>query len=194
MAIIDLIRHGEPEGGRRYRGVTDDPLSEEGWRQMDAAVGGTCPWQRIFTSPLRRCRDYSRALAQRHAIPVIEDPRLQELGYGAWEGLTPEEIRRQYPGQLARFFHDPLASQPAGAEPLNEFWRRVRDCWQDILERSGSERVLVVAHAGTIRAVLGHVLGMPLQNMFRVNIGYAAMVRIRSEGDRPPALVLDGPG
>ena len=36
--LIDMIRHGEPVGGRRYRGQIDDPLSEKGWRQMWAAV------------------------------------------------------------------------------------------------------------------------------------------------------------
>jgi alpha-ribazole phosphatase len=192
MAVIDMIRHGEPEGGRRYRGATDDPLTEEGWRQMEAAVADKSPWQRIYTSPLQRCRDFARALGARQAIPVQEDARLQELGYGVWEGLTPEELRRQDPGQLNRFFNDPLAHQPAGAEPLADFQRRVLAGWADILRRSGDERVLVVAHAGTLRAVLGHVLGMPLRNMFRVNIGYAAMIRIRSEGARPPALVIEG--
>jgi alpha-ribazole phosphatase/probable phosphoglycerate mutase len=160
---------------------------------MDAAVSGQSPWQRIYTSPLRRCSAFARALGQRHASAVVEDARLQELGYGAWEGLTPEELRRQDPGQLTRFFNDPLAHQPAGAEPLVEFQQRVLAAWADILRQSGGEHVLVVAHAGTLRAVIGHVLGMPLQNMFRINIGYAAMIRIRSEGDRPSALVFDGP-
>ncbi|MBK8161865.1 MAG: alpha-ribazole phosphatase family protein [Gammaproteobacteria bacterium] len=192
MAIIDLIRHGEPEGGRRYRGATDDPLTAEGWRQMEAAVAGASPWQRIYTSPLRRCSEFARALGARMEVPVHEDARLQELGYGAWEGLTPEEIRRQDPGQLARFFNDPLAHQPAGAEPLADFQRRVLAGWRDILQACANEQVLLVAHAGTLRAVLGQVLGMPLQNMFRINIGYAARIRIRSEGDRPPALVIEG--
>ena len=192
MAIIDLIRHGEPEGGRRYRGATDDPLTAEGWRQMEAAVAHKADWQRIYTSPLVRCRDFARVLAARLAVPVQEDARLQELGYGVWEGLTPEELRRQDPGQLDRFFSNPLAHQPTGAEPLADFQRRVLAGWADILRRSGDERVLVVAHAGTLRAVLGHVLGMPLEHIFRINIGYAAMIRIRSEGARPPALVIEG--
>lgn len=192
MAIIDLIRHGEPEGGRRYRGATDDPLTAEGWRQMEAAVARKADWQRIYTSPLARCRDFARVLAARLAVPVQEDARLQELGYGVWEGLTPEELRRQDPGQLDRFFSNPLAHQPTGAEPLADFQRRVLAGWADILRRSGDERVLVVAHAGTLRAVLGHVLGMPLEHIFRINIGYAAMIRIRSEGARPPALVIEG--
>lgn len=191
MAVIDLIRHGEPEGGRRYRGATDDPLTAAGWRQMEAAVAGLS-WQRIYSSPLVRCADFARRLGERLAVPVHEDARLQELGYGVWEGLTPEEIRRQDPGQLTRFFNDPLAHQPAGAEPLADFQRRVLAAWSDIQQRSADERALLVAHAGTLRAVLGHVLGMPLQNMFRINIGYAARIRIRSEGDRPPALVIEG--
>lgn len=192
MAIIDLIRHGEAEGGRRYRGATDDPLTAEGWRQMEAAVAGKSSWQHIYTSPLMRCRDFARTLGARRAIPVKEDARLQELGYGVWEGLTPEELRRQDPGQLDRFFNDPLAHQPAGAEPLADFQRRVLAGWMDILRQCGDERVLVVAHAGTLRAVLGHVLGMPLRNIFRMNLGYAAMIRIRSEGARPSALVIEG--
>lgn len=191
MAIIDLIRHGEPEGGRRYRGATDDLLTAAGWRQMESAVAGFS-WQRIYSSPLVRCADFARRLGERLAVPVHEDARLQELGYGVWEGLTPDEIRRRDPDQLTRFFNDPLGHQPAGAEPLADFQRRVLAGWDDILQRSADERALLVAHAGTLRAVLGHVLGMPLQNMFRINIGYAARIRIRSEGNRPPALVIEG--
>ena len=42
--IIDLIRHGEPEGGRAFRGHSiDDPLSEKGWQQM---------WDVLAKSPL----------------------------------------------------------------------------------------------------------------------------------------------
>ena len=33
---LDLLRHGETEGGTRYRGTTDDPLTAAGWEQMRA--------------------------------------------------------------------------------------------------------------------------------------------------------------
>ena len=55
--LIDLLRHGEPEGGRAYRGHSiDDPLSETGWQQMWAAVGYHKPWEQIVSSPLQRCQ------------------------------------------------------------------------------------------------------------------------------------------
>ncbi|HHO59588.1 MAG TPA: histidine phosphatase family protein, partial [Thiotrichales bacterium] len=58
---IDVIRHGEPEGGRRYRGHSvDDPLTEKGWLQMRSAVPENPPWQHIISSPLVRCLDFSR--------------------------------------------------------------------------------------------------------------------------------------
>ena len=53
--LIDIIRHGEPVGGKRYRGQIDDPLSEKGWQQMRDAVAGHNPWDVIISSPLARC-------------------------------------------------------------------------------------------------------------------------------------------
>ena len=63
LTTIDLIRHGEPVGGSKYRGQTDDPLSEKGWEQMRAAVGDHRPWEAILTSPLARCRAFAEKLA-----------------------------------------------------------------------------------------------------------------------------------
>ena len=80
---IDLLRHGTPVGGRRYRGQIDDPLSEEGWAEMWAAVNGARPWRQIVCSPLSRCRQFAEALGDRLALPVAEDPRLREVGFAA---------------------------------------------------------------------------------------------------------------
>ena len=63
--VIDLIRHGEPIGGRRYRGHgVDDPLSEKGWSQMWQAVGNYNAWHHIITSPLQRCQQFPPAIEQ----------------------------------------------------------------------------------------------------------------------------------
>lgn len=190
MTVIDLIRHGEPEGGRRYRGATDDPLSARGWSQMEEAVGADCPWSHIVTSPLSRCRDFARALGERHAIPVTEDGRLQEQGFGVWEGRSPDELRREDPEQLMRFYRDPVGHRPPGAESLEAFRSRIAECWAELLARHHDRRVLVVGHAGTLRAVVSLVLGTSPENMFRVAVSYAARLQVRVDGERPPALYL----
>lgn len=81
--LVDLLRHGEPEGGRRYRGSLDDPLSDRGWDQMWRAASGDTPWDLVISSPLRRCREFAEQLSSRLQLPLTIKPDLQELGYGA---------------------------------------------------------------------------------------------------------------
>lgn len=191
---IDLIRHGEPEGGRRYRGQIDDPLSEAGWRQMWAAVGDDVPWTAVVTSPLSRCRAFAERLAERHALPLAVDARLMEIGFGAWEGRTAEQLRAEDPEQIRRFYHDPVRARPAGAEPLADFRARVVAAFDDLARRRAGEHLLVVTHAGVMRALVAHVLGAPLEAIYRIEVAYAALTRIRLDGERPPTLVAHAGG
>lgn len=179
--LIDLIRHGEAVGGRRYRGQIDDPLSEAGWQQMWAAVGDFHGWQRIVTSPLQRCATFAEALGARIDVPVTRDARLMECAFGEWEGMTPEAIERGDAGRLFRFRRDPAAHAPGGAEPLQAFYARVAEAWEEWLRQDRGRHLLVVAHAGVIRMVLAGALGLPPEHAYRLSVGNAALSRIRVE-------------
>ena len=176
---LDLLRHGEPVGGSRYRGQIDDPLSDKGWAQMRAAVGDAHPWDRIISSPLTRCSDFARELAARHTLPLDMEPRLMELGFGEWEGRTTAELMRTDADILARFWRDPLAHTPPGGETLPVFQTRVVDAWNDLLAQHRGRHLLLVCHAGVIRLLLSHALGMPLAHMFRIQVANAGLSRLR---------------
>jgi alpha-ribazole phosphatase len=158
---LDLMRHGEPVGGRRYRGQTDDPLSEQGWAQMRAACGLIAPWSRIVTSPLLRCRAFAEELAAQRGLPLYFENRFKEIGFGVWEGKTALDIEREAPGTLVRFKTDPLHKRPDGAEPLADFYARVAAGLGEILAHHDGEHVLVVCHAGVIRMALAYALESP---------------------------------
>ncbi len=194
--LIDLLRHGEPVGGRRYRGRRDDPLSEKGRQQMRAAVGVHRPWQSIVSSTLIRCSAFAKELATKLDIPLRTDSRLEELGFGEWEGYTADELNRLNGGQVDRFLADPIAHRPPGAEPLAEFSARVQSAWQEICERHAGQHVLVVAHAGVIRMILSQTLDIPAQRMFRIVVPSAGLSRIeirtRPGGPVPRLLFHDG--
>lgn len=179
--LIDLMRHGEPVGGRRYRGQTDDPLSEKGWQQMWDAVGEFHGWQQIVTSPLQRCAAFADALGEKLALPVIRDMRLQEAGFGEWEGKLPAEICAGDADRLFRFKSDPVRHAPPGAEPLAAFHRRVGEAWLNLLAAHRGRHVLVVSHAGAIRMLIAHALGLSPEHIYRINIGNAALSRIQVE-------------
>lgn len=195
ITTFDLIRHGEPVGGRKYRGQTDDPLSETGWEQMRRATGEDCPWQVVISSPLLRCSDFARELTARHGLPLVLDPRLVELGFGSWEGRTSDELIAENPDIVLRFRTDPISNAPPGAEPLVEFRERILSAWNAMIESYRGGHVLVVAHAGVIRMLVALVLEIPLQHLFRLQVANAGITRIRVEqhGDRQlPQLLFHG--
>lgn len=176
--LIDLMRHGEPVGGIRYRGQIDDPLSDTGWRQMRAALGKERPWDLIISSPLSRCLAFAEDLSRDSGLPLEIDARLQEIGFGEWQGKTREEITQYDPGLVQRFYRDPTTYRPDGAEGLAEFRHRIVEAVNDILNRHSGRHILVICHAGTIRMVLGHILDIPLSNLFRIKVANASITRI----------------
>lgn len=181
MTTLDLMRHGESVGGRKYRGQLDDPLSEKGWAQMRQAVGDHRPWQIIVSSPLLRCAEFARELAARHGLPLSLDERLVELGFGAWEGRSADELTAEDPEMLVNFRRDPVAHAPPGAEPLATFRDRILDAWDSLNRRHRGGHVLVIAHAGVIRMMVAHTLGIPLQHIFRLQVPDAGITRLRVE-------------
>jgi alpha-ribazole phosphatase len=186
---IELLRHGEPVGGRRYRGKLDDALSEKGWQQMWHAVGARADWQQIVTSPLLRCRAFAMALGERHGLPVEVDARFAEVGFGSWEGRTRQELEAETPGQVRRFLQDPVRNRPPGAELLDDFTCRVQEGFDNVLQAYAGQRVLLVAHAGVIRTVMAQVLGIPPAVMYRIHVANAGLTRIRTDRDRGFTLV-----
>ncbi|MDH5518016.1 MAG: histidine phosphatase family protein [Gammaproteobacteria bacterium] len=179
--IIDLIRHGEPVGGRAYRGHTiDDPLSEKGWQQMWDAIADHCPWDIIISSPLQRCLSFARTLAENNGLELVVEDDLKEVGFGSWEGRTPDQIKQQSPDEYTNFYNDPVNLRPEGAEPLDEFIRRTTRCYEKILERYQQKHVLIVSHAGVMRSIIAHTLHAKQIGLYRITINNASISRIRA--------------
>lgn len=193
---IDVIRHGEPVGGRRYRGYSiDDPLTEKGWSQMRAAVLEKPPWQHIVSSPLKRCLEFSQELASDLQITFSIEDNLKEIGFGDWEGKTPEEILTEDSEALNHFYQDPVNNRPDGAEPLHSFSERVWQAYQGIITDHHDEHVLIVAHAGVARAITANILQMSLDDVYsRLKIEYGAIIRSSIDDNSPPRLLIQGPG
>jgi alpha-ribazole phosphatase len=189
---IDFIRHGEPEGGRRYRGsYIDDPLSKIGWQQMWDAVPEKPTWEHIITSPLSRCLKFSEALADSMGINFSVEENIKEIGFGSWEGRTPDDIKNSEGDALENFLLDPVNCRPQGAEPLDDFANRVWSVYESLADQYRGQHILVVAHAGVIRAITSKTLGMALDDVYsRLKIEYAAIATTRIMPGKKPVMVL----
>ena len=180
--LLDFLRHGVPVGGSRYRGSgIDDPLSEEGWQQVGETTAAAGGWQRIITSPLRRCAEFAHRLAEQRDLPLETQDDLREVGFGEWEGITRAELRRDRRAEYDAFYQDPVGRRPPGAESLDAFSARVSAVIEHLLETYPGEHLLIVAHAGVIRAALGYVTRAPAVNWYRTAVDNAAITRITKD-------------
>lgn len=155
---------------------------------MRAAVADQHPWDAIVCSSLVRCQAFAQELATRHSLPCHADPRFMEINFGEWEGCTAEELLAHDPEALYRFWSDPLNNTPPGAETLTDFETRVISGWNDLLNKYHNQHVLLVGHAGMIRMIIRHILDMPLEHMFRLQVALAGISRIEIEGEGKTAL------
>ena len=191
--VIDLLRHGEPYGGKKYRGSLDDPLSQEGWRQMRAAIQGHPSWDSIVSSPLQRCAAFAGEVGEQLRVPVQFDERFREINFGQWEGFTAKEIMAKDRQQLTRFWQNPLDNPPPGGELISDFNQRVVAAWHQLVVQNRDQSVLLVVHGGVIRILLCEVLQTPLQHLSRFVVEYASLSRVRVdevEGSFMPRLIF----
>lgn len=179
--LIDLIRHGEPVGGRAYRGHNiDDPLSETGWQQMWDAIGEQAPWDHIISSPLQRCYAFAEAIKEKHNTPYTIENNFKEVGFGSWEGRTPDEIQADNLKEYQDFYNDPVNKRPEGAEPLDSFINRVTSAFNNAVKEHQGKHVLIIAHAGVNRAIMANALHTAPIGLYRINVKNAGISRLKN--------------
>ncbi|MFP3753385.1 histidine phosphatase family protein [Cupriavidus sp. SIMBA_020] len=180
---VVLIRHARPEvaPGICY-GALDLalalPVSPPAERIV-ATLDGLRP-DRILTSPAARARDTATALS--HGIDTRIDleiePRLRELDFGQWEGREWATIDR---ADLDHWAANLMAARPHGGESAAQVMARVVD-WAGSLPADAGGCLWVVTHAGPIRMLAAHWLGLPLARTLAWELGFGATCRFHLEG------------
>lgn len=175
-----LMRHGEPEGGRRYRGSQDDALSVAGWQQMRTALAELLSTserlpERIVTSPLQRCHQFAAETAAAQQVPLIIEPGLREISFGDFEGMTPSAVWERYQTLLLTLWQDPTAATPPNGEPFQAFQARVKVALNALCQSYAGECLLLVIHGGVIRALLGLALDLTPAATLKLEVPYAAI-------------------
>ncbi len=161
MTPLFLLRHGPTaasQGGAPL-GRLDLPVSPEGEARWPAARAElqALGLQRVLCSPLKRSRHHAEDLG----LPFLVLDDLAEQAFGAWEGRPWDELSEQDPVATKAFFADPVRATPPGGESFGRTASRAVMALQTALE--GEAPTLVLAHGGTLRALLAHFLGLPLE-------------------------------
>jgi broad specificity phosphatase PhoE len=154
VTTLLLTRHGETDWNaeHRWQGHSDPPLNERGREQARELADTLDGVDVIYASDLARARETAEILGRRLGLEVRLEPRLRERSFGAWEGKTWEELEERFAEALDRW-RSGETHGPDDAEPYQDFSRRVESFLEDILARHPQEKVLVVGHGGSVRAI-----------------------------------------
>ena len=172
------MRHGEVDGnstqagGRlTFAGWVDKPLTARGETQAQAVAKRfeREKLEAIYSSDLSRARRTAELIAQPHKLEVRVESAFRELSYGVWEGLGLEEIERDWLDLWRARQADAENVAPPEGENYADLWRRLKPAWESLVNGFGKEaNVVLVAHNGTIRTMICHLLGAPVNNLKRI--------------------------
>lgn len=193
---IVLVRHGETRRHKEkvFLGQTDVPLNEDGKNQAEAV--GLFLDRHEIEKPVIYCSDLVRAqetaeiirntltMAQmvrkgvtEKEVPAVihEEVRLREIHLGDWDGRFIREIQEEFPLEYERRGKDILSFKVGDSgENFYDLQSRVVECLEEILRKEGAEGqeqdLVIVAHAGVLRIIMGSLQGVPLKEAAKLKI------------------------
>jgi broad specificity phosphatase PhoE len=167
---ILLARHGESDWNhsKRWQGFADRPLTDLGRRQAAELAQHLedTELDAVYSSDLQRARETAEIVAETKGLTVETTPDLREVDVGSWSGLTRAEAETRYPELYARWLQGGEGWEDG--ETYTQLGERVIPAIHRIAKAHEGERVLVVAHGGTIRAVHAAALGVDIHSYRRI--------------------------
>ena len=163
MTTIVLVRHGETEWNRagRWQGHADVPLSPIGRQQArllaDHLQEQGVRFDHVYASDLGRALETAQIVAAALRVPVHPLIELREMHIGGWSGLTSAEIRAAHPDQWALREAGGDFQRGGHGETWAAFCIRIGKVLDHLVTTHPNERLLIVTHGGSIRALLQHL-------------------------------------
>lgn len=150
--LLYLVRHGETDWNKQHRiqGSTDIPLNDTGRRQARATgeLLARRQWNAVVTSPLSRAVETGAIIAEVLGLPAPTTlAGIVERNYGEAEGMTLDDLETRFPH----------GAPVPGRETHPEVAARAVPALLELARSHPGEALVVVAHGGVIRSVLGAV-------------------------------------
>lgn len=159
-----LIRHAPVHLDYLYgqRDVDADYSADKKFSNLASII----PCDALFlSSDLQRCVKTTQKIVSWQENPdqnIRRESAFREQNFGDWQGLTYDQIEELNEPAYRQFWDDPAFQVPSGGESFHDLSNRVIAARQDVTLNATQDKVCLVAHAGTIRAILSDALKIPL--------------------------------
>lgn len=186
---IFLIRHGETvdANSRRYKGHIDIALSDNGVEQVKRLAdymtqnssilfqGCSNGLDAVYCSDLSRAIKSAEVVSEPFGLKPMINIGLKERNFGVWEGMSFGEIKEQWPDAFDSWAANPVKFSPLEGESTLEVKERAMKTFNEIVSKHVGDNIALVAHGGINRVILCELLGIPLENIFRIEQDFAAL-------------------
>jgi alpha-ribazole phosphatase len=125
----------------------------------------------------------ARIIAADRDLEITPQTELREILLGKWDGMTFQRVREHWPDAFRQRGMDLARFRPPDGESFLDLQQRVVPVIQAATDRA-DRHILIVAHAGVNRVILCHLLGMPVENLFRIDQGVGAMNLVDRQAGR----------
>jgi broad specificity phosphatase PhoE len=196
--MLYLVRHGATDANmqRPYvlqgRGM-DLPLNETGRQQAQCVrrLLERTSIAAVYSSSLKRAFDTATAVAEPHRLEVGIVDALIEADVGKWEGMSWDQIRRDFPQECDDFQQDQSRFPYLGGESYRDVAVRAMPALAEIMERHPGRSIVAVAHNVVIRACAATLLGMPLTHAKDMHQNNGGVSLVRRENGRTELITLN---
>ncbi|HSE06599.1 MAG TPA: histidine phosphatase family protein [Methylomirabilota bacterium] len=182
-----LLRHAETEWNRerRFQGWRDSSLSAVGREQAESAARllAEAAVAAVWSSPLARARETAALIAAPHRLPVREAEAFKEMGFGAWEGLTRDEVQARFPEDLRAWAEAPHEATWPGAETLAAVRGRALEGLAALRQGHAGETVCLVSHGITCRVIILEALGLGLDRLWSIQLSSTGISELEFRDD-----------
>lgn len=174
MTSVYLIRHGEADGNtsRIFHGISNSDITELGEKQLlslGARMSGV-PFDRIYSSPLRRAYKTAFAVRGDRDIEIVVDPQIQEISGGEWELLPWDEIVERFPKQADLWTNQLFIAHPPGGESVEQVYKRMILAVRRFVEENEGKTIAVCSHGAVLLAYTCYLRGLPLEKIREIGL------------------------
>ena len=192
---IYLTRHGETQWNIQGR--------MQGWKNSDLTEKGICNAKKlgeslkninfdcIYSSPSGRAIETANYIIGKRDTPIILKDSLKEMGFGLWEGMEHSKVEELYPVQLFNFWNKPHLYQTVRGESFEEVLFRTRQILDELVNITTCENILVVSHAGLIKAIYAILKNYSLEEFWNPPFMSDTCLTILEIKDKKISIILE---
>ena len=195
MTRFIIVRHGRTEWNRveKFRGRADIGLDEVGVKQAEAAAKRMAAWpiSAIYSSPLRRASTTAEIIAGWLGLKVRPLPGIIDIDYGAWQGLSTEDVIASDSHLYAQWTESPDKVKFPGGEKFVEVRERAASAVDELMQQHPKETVVLVSHKVICQILVLSLLALDSSHFWQITQDVCAMNLFEVRGNIPSALFLN---